>query len=191
MWFCKNAILQLGIAGTLLAACLMSPPTARATLIGDTVTCTTLGSPTCPVVPTAIVGPGSEFTMFAFGTFPMFTVNITGSSYILTAASSITVSFGGAVGAASLDWIGDPTGEIIGFDLTSDFAAITSSDITFGPHFVQVSLAGLTISPADLGKQVVVDFITAHDQIPEPGTLAVFGLGLAGLGFARLRRRTT
>ena len=31
-------------------------------------------------------------------------------------------------------------------------------------------------------------FFTAANQIPEPGTLALFGLGLAGLGFARRRK---
>ena len=30
--------------------------------------------------------------------------------------------------------------------------------------------------------------ITQHPSIPEPGTLALFGFGLAGLGFARRRR---
>jgi len=35
----------------------------------------------------------------------------------------------------------------------------------------------------------VDDIVTAVAQVPEPGTLAIFGLGLAGLGLARRRRR--
>ena len=32
------------------------------------------------------------------------------------------------------------------------------------------------------------EFQTSLDQIPEPATLAIFSLGLAGLGFARRRK---
>ena len=75
MWSRKNAVLRLGIVSTLITAALMSPPIAHATLTDDTVTYPTLGSPTWAVLPTAMIGLSSDFTMFAVG----ITAKINGS----------------------------------------------------------------------------------------------------------------
>ena len=45
----------------------------------------------------------------------------------------------------------------------------------------------LTIDGGGFGWSKVA-FETERVQVPEPGTLAIFGLGLVGLGFARRRK---
>ena len=46
----------------------------------------------------------------------------------------------------------------------------------------------LTYSSQAIRVTASTDFVTSTTSVPEPGTLALFGLGLAGLGFARRRK---
>jgi hypothetical protein len=46
----------------------------------------------------------------------------------------------------------------------------------------------LTAADFDAFSGAIATKIATELQIPEPGTLAIFGLGLAGLGFARRKR---
>ena len=59
----------------------------------------------------------------------------------------------------------------------------------------EMYLTYITVTTADLAGMAVGEFgiaeeyyQTHHTQVTEPGTLALFGLGLAGLGFARRRK---
>ncbi|MBK18175.1 MAG: hypothetical protein CMM52_04975 [Rhodospirillaceae bacterium] len=72
------------------------------------------------------------------------------------------------------------------FDVTAFVSAGVSSTLTF-------SLDGTGITGGSAGDFFMVDLASLEVQgdsvgIPEPGSLALFGLGLAGLGYARRKR---
>ena len=75
----------------------------------------------------------------------------------------------------------DPRGGIIFLD------GLSQSDITTAANAVTIDYA---FTRWDQGGFVSFDLVTTHSALPVPATLALFGLGLAGLGFATRRRRT-
>ena len=88
----------------------------------------------------------------------------------------------------SIDWwtISSNTIYIDVFD--SGGANIHSlSGIGSGTESIMMSDIG-ALTWHDSGGLVQISNIRWHTPIPEPGTLAIFGLGLAGLGFARRKK---
>lgn len=67
-----------------------------------------------------------------------------------------------------------------------------ATDPSYDIDFIMNTVSGTT--PSALGQQIISDIATQADftqgslAIPAPGTVALFGLGLAGLGLARRRR---
>ena len=97
---------------------------------------------------------------------------ITGSNFFFgwkdgtqTSANQGVISFGGGASLTVLALTGNPTQNITGTDI--------GSSLEFGKF---------------LGNRSYAFQATATAAVPEPGMLAVFGLGLIGLGLARRRR---
>ena len=154
--------------------------TANATLIGDMITCNGI-SYTCDVGSNT-VGAGPEFAI-DFNGFPRFNVDVDASSISIIAVTNVITGTIFEITIGDLDWVG-MSGEIVGItNFSSNAVGITLSDITVNPHSIDIDLND---AEWDLAAVTSFDLVTRH--IPEPGTLALFGLGLAGLGFARRRK---
>ena len=138
--------LTLGLSAALLAIGFGAP--ANATLIGDTVTFEGLGSAFTGQSDSVVVGSGVEFTLSEFGV--AYDVDVDASGITITgrflggifSTGWGTNLFGDLLRGlriSSLDWVGDPLGEITGVQLSGNATSLDPSDVTFSAHEVLVT----------------------------------------------------
>ena len=183
-------LLALGFAGA-----------AHASLLGQTVTCSSTSlfriacsSPTA----TAMDGATPEFELQSLSGNALFAIDISGEGVRMTAVEFISTGGPNLVTLGDLIWTNHPSAMITGI---TNFvvSGVVPQVIGFGDGLVEgdVSFAAnsvtidYTSTDWDLGDFISFDLVTTHSVLPEPASLALFGLGLAGLSFAARRRRVS
>ena len=164
---------------------------ANATLINDQVNCSVEPSIfwVCSA-PMYTVGMGSEFSLLLFGN-EYFQIDISQSSISVnfTNSNRLDTGAGELLRLSDLDWTDYPLGRIIGIEnfLTSGTTDISAGDVNFTDHSVSFDFNNATWTEG-VSAFAQWDLIVEHAQVPTASTIALFGLGLAGLGFARRKK---
>lgn len=169
---------HLSIIAAVALALVLGAGSANATLIGDTVT--------------FHVGGFTEDVLVQEGVIEIPSVANVGNGSIDIEASSVDLLFLRSANFSSnaswnlsgLDWVG-VTGEIVDIVVTTNITDPGFS-VTFGPHALSFNLFSASVIE---GQYAHVELITSHvgsPVIPEPATMTLLGLGVAGLA---LRRR--
>lgn len=161
---------------------------ANASLVGDTVHIAqnfpTVGAEFYPT--NAVVGSGVEFSWPS-----VLTLNITASAIDIVFqnigfqdVATGGLNHNGPIVSGLNDSSGNPLLAIADFSTNTGFQA---SNIIFGSDYIGFNLDNLSFRSGQF-IHVGLNFAPAS-TVPEPGSIALFGLGLLGLGLARVARK--
>ena len=171
-----------------------------ASLLGQTVTCSLPDRFDCIPLNGGVVGGGPEFRLVEFTDFLGAPITVEywdidlGENSISMRFLDGAASFGDfpvfRITLGDLFWSNDPTATIAGITNFTSNGAVTgmeADDISVAANALTIDYGG---SIWRNGAVISFDLVNTHSALPEPGTLALFGLGLAGLGFAARRKHT-
>jgi hypothetical protein len=164
-----------------LAASLAVSGLAQAGLVGNTVTCAQVGPSsnfTCSAA-SAVVGAGVEFVGgndTAYWSLDFSNDQFVGTALESNSLGSTIFEFTNLTAAFNLAIFGGQTG-MTGFD---------ASDITLDNGTLRIDMRN-TVSQQNASFSIRL--AAGGQQVPEPGSLALLGLGLVGLAAARRRKQ--
>ena len=173
-----------------LAMLSLSPVNASATLIGDTVTLDSAAAGFTGA--TAVVGAGVEFNGPAM---PVFTYSVD-----FQGPDGLTVVINALINSASVSGFDtvflftglDIGADIVGVDIvSSEFLGFGAPSINFFTNNSFEFQTGNFGAVEAVGESLTAILqIQVQTQVAEPNALAVFGLGILGLGLVRRRRKS-
>lgn len=181
-------------SGALAAGALMlgAASAANASLIGDTGIVFTLNL-TSPIVVSAdqplpqVQAGVDEFDQTVAGAFHLI-VDIESESLHFSGENLLDdpiPNIAGSIIITGLDWAGQDGFIIDLFPSSPLMGAATNFQVIDAGHGISFDF-GVDLFPALTSHTLDIDLAVIH--VPEPGTLAIMGLGLLGLGAARRKR---
>lgn len=168
----------------ILSLAAVASPAAAASLIGDSITCTSISDMACPAASANVTANGVEFTHAALG----LTYDFTAQALTISNTLSGGHGFGGTASNFVLAFA-DTTNAFTSASLgpVSSVTGISAQTFSLTNGVLRVGLGGLTLSKGG-SFTIGLGTAAATPAVPEPATWALMILGMGAVGFAMRRR---